>query len=90
MATASASPVSPRLAVVAALTPEQGILMTHLVVWLLVLVSGLFLALRFFAIWHRKLVLVVDDGLLAAAWVSRSCYVPPGFPMMPSTKMPRE
>lgn len=64
------------------LTPKEEIMMTHLVVWLLVLISGIFLALRFFAIWHRKLELMVDDGLLAAALVSsfplrRPCNFPP-------------
>lgn len=52
------------------LSTSKTILLTHLVVWLLTLLSGIFLGLRFFAIWYRKLVLVADDGLLMAAWVS--------------------
>lgn len=51
------------------LSPEENILMTHLVVWLLALISGVFLALRFLAIWYKKFALVVEDGLLAASWV---------------------
>lgn len=57
-------------ALLRALTPGEEIVLTHLVVWLLVLVSGVFLALRFYAIWQRSLVLVLDDGLLAASLVS--------------------
>lgn len=53
------------------LSTSQTVLLTHLVVWLLTLLSGIFLGLRFFAVWYRKLVLVADDGLLMAAWVSR-------------------
>lgn len=61
----------PPAAAVAArgLSESQGVLLTHLVVWLLTVVAGLSLSLRFFAKWYRKAVLRVDDGLLAAAWV---------------------
>lgn len=44
--------------------------MTHLVVWLLTLLSGGFFGLRVFAKCYRKAGLAVDDALLAAAWVS--------------------
>lgn len=52
------------------LSSEQGILATHLVVWLLAFVSGVCLGLRVFAIWYRKCAVVLDDLLLAASWVS--------------------
>lgn len=52
-----------------ALSDKQGTLLVHLVVWLLAILSGIFLGLRFIAIWYRKLVLVLDDGLLIASWV---------------------
>lgn len=58
------------------LSSEQGILMTHVVVWLLVFLSGVFLALRLFAIWYRKCAVVLDDGLLAASWVSKPPLIP--------------
>lgn len=60
---------TPLEAITQHLSEEQRILLTHLVVWLLAFVSGVFLALRFFAIWYRKSVLLIDDGLLAASWV---------------------
>ncbi|KAJ4387247.1 hypothetical protein N0V93_007836 [Gnomoniopsis smithogilvyi] len=60
---------TPLEAITLRLSSEQIILMTHLVVWLLAFVSGVFLALRFFAIWYRKSVLLIDDGLLAASWI---------------------
>lgn len=52
------------------LSETKDVLLTHLVVWLLTLLAGIFLGLRFFAIWYRKLVLVLDDALLMASWVS--------------------
>lgn len=52
------------------LTTSEGVLMTHLVVWLLVFVSGVFFGLRVFAKCYRRAGLAVDDALLAAAWVS--------------------
>lgn len=61
---------SPLETITDGLSSEQVILMTHLVVWLLAIISGVFLALRFFAIWYRKSVLLIDDGLLTASWVS--------------------
>ncbi|KAJ4409161.1 hypothetical protein N0V82_009540 [Gnomoniopsis sp. IMI 355080] len=65
--------VSPRAtpleSITSGLSSEKIILITDLVVWLLAIVSGVFLALRFFAIWYRKSVLLIDDGLLTASWV---------------------
>lgn len=65
---------APRATVVEAitgtLTPAQSVMMTHLVVWLLVLVAGSFLALRVFVMWYRKMMLAAEDWLLAGAWVS--------------------
>lgn len=58
--------------VTTSLTETRVALLTNLLVWLLALVSGIFLSLRLFAIWYRKLVLVIDDCLLIAAWVSTS------------------
>lgn len=53
-----------------ALSENQDVLLTHLVVWLLTLMAGVFLALRFFTIWYKNLLLVADDALLMASWVS--------------------
>lgn len=52
------------------LSEKQGVLLVHLVVWLLAIISGTLLSLRFFAIWHRRLALKVDIGFLIASWVS--------------------
>lgn len=53
-----------------ALSVDQNVLMTHLVVWLLSLVSGILLALRLFTKWLRAQQLWSDDGFLIASWVS--------------------
>jgi hypothetical protein len=52
------------------LSADQNVLMTHLVVWLLSLVSGILLALRLFTKWLRAQQLWSDDGFLIASWVS--------------------
>ncbi|KAK2608309.1 hypothetical protein N8I77_006927 [Diaporthe amygdali] len=52
-----------------ALSVDQNILMTHLVVWLLTLVAGILLALRLFTKWLRAQQLWSDDGFLIASWV---------------------
>lgn len=54
------------------LTADEGVMMTHLVVWLLAFLSVLFLGLRLGAKCYRRAGLGVDDALLAAAWVSTS------------------
>lgn len=56
-----------------ALSADQNVLMTHLVVWLLALVSGILLALRLFTKWLRAQQLWSDDGFLIASWVSHTC-----------------
>lgn len=55
-----------------ALSVDQNVLMTHLVVWLLALVSGVLLALRLFTKWLRAQQLWSDDGFLIASWVSHT------------------
>lgn len=52
------------------LTTNEAVLMTHLVVWLLTFLSGLFFGLHVGAKCYRRAGLAVDDALLAAAWVS--------------------
>ncbi|KAL1851334.1 hypothetical protein Daus18300_012580 [Diaporthe australafricana] len=52
-----------------ALSADQNVLMTHLVVWLLALISGILLALRLFTKWLRSQQLWSDDGFLIASWV---------------------
>ncbi|KKY31785.1 putative integral membrane protein [Diaporthe ampelina] len=52
-----------------ALSADQNVLMTHLVVWLLSLVSGILLGLRLFTKWLRAQQLWSDDGFLIASWV---------------------
>lgn len=59
-----------------ALSADQNVLMTHLVVWLLSLVSGILLALRLFTKWLRAQQLWSDDGFLIASWVSHTCPFP--------------
>lgn len=59
-----------------ALSADQNVLMTHLVVWLLALVSGILLALRLFTKWLRAQQLWSDDGFLIASWVSHTCPFP--------------
>lgn len=51
------------------LSESQGVLLAYAVLGPLTLISALFLALRFVAIWYRKIILVADDGLLIASWV---------------------
>lgn len=55
-----------------ALSADQNVLMTHLVVWLLALVSGILLGLRLFTKWLRAQQLWSDDGFLIASWVSHT------------------
>lgn len=55
-----------------ALSVDQNILMTHLVVWLLTLVAGILLALRLFTKWLRAQQLWSDDGFLIASWVGHT------------------
>lgn len=55
-----------------ALSADQNVLMTHLVVWLLSLVSGILLGLRLFTKWLRAQQLWSDDGFLIASWVSHA------------------
>ncbi|KAG6354995.1 hypothetical protein INS49_004076 [Diaporthe citri] len=59
-----------------ALSADQNVLMTHLVVWLLALVSGILLGLRLFTKWLRAQQLWSDDGFLIASWTS----APPAGP----------
>lgn len=61
-----------------ALSADQNVLMTHLVVWLLALVSGILLGLRLFTKWLRAQQLWSDDGFLIASWVSHAspCPIP--------------
>lgn len=54
------------------LSVDENVLMTHLVVWLLALVSGILLALRLFTKWLRAQQLWSDDGFLIASWVSHT------------------
>lgn len=54
------------------LSVDENVLMTHLVVWLLALVSGILLALRLFTKWLRAQQLWSDDGFLIASWVSQT------------------
>lgn len=68
------SPTAFLLARDVSLTTDQGVLMTHLVVWLLTFLSALFFGLRLGAKCYRRAGLAVDDALLAAAWVSAHTY----------------
>ncbi|POS68620.1 hypothetical protein DHEL01_v212986, partial [Diaporthe helianthi] len=52
-----------------ALSADQNILMTHLVVWLLSLASGIVLGLRLFTKWLRAQQLWSDDGFLVVSWI---------------------
>lgn len=63
------------------LSVDENVLMTHLVVWLLALVSGILLALRLFTKWLRAQQLWSDDGFLIASWVSHTrAFHTPNFP----------
>lgn len=68
-----------------ALSVDQSVLMTHLVVWLLSLVSGILLALRLFTKWLRAQQLWSDDGFLIASWVSHTRTFPSALPTLERT-----
>lgn len=69
-----------------ALSADQSVLMTHLVVWLLSLVSGILLGLRLFTKWLRAQQLWSDDGFLIASWVSSLTHIKCCFPTTVKTK----
>ncbi|KAF3763408.1 hypothetical protein M406DRAFT_74024 [Cryphonectria parasitica EP155] len=69
LSSAAQTTTTPSRLVLRGLTEGQAVLLTHIVTWALTIVAGIFLALRFFAIWYRRVGLVADDVFLAITWL---------------------